>query len=177
MDEAVRNFIVDNRSYTILRVIAKKYLTREVCEIAVRQNGLNLKYVPECYRDARMCLGAVESDGAALAKVPEQVLLGDDGFRICSLAICNDFEGRSLAFVPDCYLCGEKGRVLCEAAVKSNGYALEFVPDHLMTKEIVELAVASLCLFETFIGRTDLARRAALAEVANQSCRSFLRDT
>lgn len=141
VDEAVRNFIVDNRSYTILRVIAKKYLTREVCEIAVRQNGLNLKYVPECYRDARMCLGAVESDGAALAKVPEQVLLGDDGFRICSLAICNDFEGRSLAFVPDCYLCGEKGRVLCEAAVKSNGYALEFVPDHLMTKEIVELAV------------------------------------
>ena len=30
VDEAVRNFIVDNRSYTILRVIAKKYLTREV---------------------------------------------------------------------------------------------------------------------------------------------------
>lgn len=46
VDEAVNGFIVNNPAYTILKVIAKKYLTREVCEIAVSKNGLNLEYVP-----------------------------------------------------------------------------------------------------------------------------------
>ena len=54
--EAVNGFSVNNPAYTILKVIAKKYLTREVCEIAVSKNGLNLKYVPEQYRDIAMCL-------------------------------------------------------------------------------------------------------------------------
>lgn len=39
VDEAVNGFSVNNPAYTILRVIAKKYLTREVCEIAVSKNG------------------------------------------------------------------------------------------------------------------------------------------
>lgn len=42
VDEAVNSFNVNRSGYTILRVIAKKYLTREVCEIAVSKNGRNL---------------------------------------------------------------------------------------------------------------------------------------
>ena len=59
VEEAVNGFNVDNHAYTILKVIAKKHLTREVCEIAVCKNGLNLKYVPEQYRDISMCMSAV----------------------------------------------------------------------------------------------------------------------
>lgn len=72
VDAAVNSFSVNNPEYTILKVIAKKYLTREVCEIAVSKNGLNLKYVPEQYRNAAMCLAAVQSNGSALRYVPEQ---------------------------------------------------------------------------------------------------------
>lgn len=72
VDEAVNSFSVNNPEYTILKVIAKKYLTHEVCEIAVSKNGLNLKYVPEQYRNAAMCLAAVQSNGSALRYVPEQ---------------------------------------------------------------------------------------------------------
>lgn len=166
VDEAVNSFNVNRPGYTILRVIAKKYLTREVCEIAVSKNGRNLEYVPEQYRDADMCLVAVQSDGSALRDVPEQyrdiamcltavqsngyalayvpkqILLGDKGYEICFTAICNG--GQALSFVPKCYLRGKEGKALCEAAVKANGYALEYVPKRLITKELVALS-ARLC--------------------------------
>lgn len=141
VDEAVNGFSVDNHAYTILKVIAKKYLTREVCEIAVRKNGLNLKYVPEQYRDTSMCMSAVQSDGGALRDVPAQILLGDKGYEICYTAVCNDFEGQALSLVPDCCLRGKEGKALCEAAVRANGYALEYVPKRLITKELARTAI------------------------------------
>lgn len=165
VDEAVNSFNVNRSGYTILRVIAKKYLTREVCEIAVSKNGRNLEYVPEQYRDADMCLVAVQSDGSALRDVPEQyrdiamcltavqsngyalayvpkqILLGDKGYEICFTAICNG--GQALSFVPKCYLRGKEGKALCEAAVKANGYALEYVPKRLITKELAKVAIES----------------------------------
>lgn len=141
VEEAVNGFNVDNPAYTILEVVAKKYLTREVCEIAVCKNGLNLKYVPEQYQDTSMCLSAVQSNGGALCDVPAQVLFGDKGYEICRTAVCNDLEGQVLSFVPDCYLHGKEGEVLYEAAVRANGYALEFVPKHLITKELARAAI------------------------------------
>ena len=141
VDEAINSFSVNNPAYTILKVIAKKYLTREVCEIAVSKNGLNLKYVPEQYRDIAMCLAAVQSDGGALGEVPERILLGDKGYEICLTAVRNDLKGLVLSFVPECYLRGKEGKALCEAAVKANGYALEYVPKRLITKELAKVAI------------------------------------
>ena len=139
VDEAVNGFSVNNPAYTILKVIAKKYLTREVCEIAVSKNGLNLEYVPEQYRDIAICLAAVQSNGSALREVPERILLGDKGYEICLAAVRNG--GLALSFVPKCYLRGKEGKALCEAAVKANGYALEFVPKRLITKELAKVAI------------------------------------
>lgn len=141
VNEAINGFNVNNPEYKILEVIAKKYLTREVCEIAVGKNGLNLKYVPEQYRDIGMCLAAVKSDGGALGEVPEQILLGDKGYEICYTAVRNDLKGLALSFVPECYFCGKEGKALCGAAVKANGYALEYVPKRLITKELAKVAI------------------------------------
>lgn len=141
VEKAVDCFNVDSPPYKILQVIAKKYLSRKVCEIAVSKNGLNLKHVPEQHRDASMCLAAVKSNGAALSEVPNQILLGDQGYEICLTAVQNDYDGQALSFVPNCYLRGKKGRALCEAAVQANGYTLEYVPKRLITKEVARLAI------------------------------------
>ena len=141
VDEAISNFSVDNNLYTILKVISKKYLTREVCMTAVSKNGLNLKYVPMQYRDVDMCFISVQSNGGALKEIPEQILLGEKGYELCLTAVSNDFEGNALSFVPDCYLRGEKGRELCKVAVRSNGYSFEYIPMCLKTKEFAKLAV------------------------------------
>ena len=139
--QAVTNFCVNNPLYTILKVVAKRYLTYEICDIAVRKNGLNLMYVPEQYRDFAMCLAAVQNNGGALREVPKQILLGEKGYEICLTAVRNNFTGEALSFVPDCYLHEKEGKVLCENAVYMNGYALKYVPDYLMTKELVRVAV------------------------------------
>lgn len=150
VEEAVNAFVVSNSAYPILKVVAKKYRTRELSEVAVRRNGLNLKYVPEQYRDAALCMIAVESDGEAIVEVPQKILLGDCGRKICLTAVLNDYRGHVLSFVPDCYLKGREGRALCEAAVRANGYALEHVPKHLISTELAKLAIeASFPVRET----------------------------
>lgn len=141
VDEAVKGFSINNPSYTILKIIAKKHLTREVCKTAVSKNGFNLRYVPEQYRDIDMCLAAVHSDGAALIDVPKQILIGKNGFEICFTAICNDFSGTALSFVPDFYLHENNGKILCETAVHLNGYALKYVPARFITKELAKIAI------------------------------------
>ena len=141
VEEAINSFTVSNHVYPILKVIAKKYITRDVCEIAVRRNGLNLKYVPEQYRDAAMCLAAVQSDGDALCDVPANILLGDRGYEMCLIAVGNDFEKCALTFVPAEHLRGNKGKVLCKTAVEHNGYAFRHVPKAFITRELVKIAV------------------------------------
>lgn len=141
VEEAVHSFSVENRACTILKVIAKKYLSREVCEVAVRKNGMNLKYVPEQYCDADMCLAAVQNDGDSLQEVPKQILLGDRGYEICFAAVSNGFDRSLLSVVPKNYLKGDKGKALCKAAVTVNGYSFEYLPARLKTEEFAKLAV------------------------------------
>lgn len=140
-DKAVNEFIVDNPEYKILEVISRRFLTREVCEVAVKNNGLNLEFVPEQYKDADMCMLAVQGEGDALKYAPDCILLGDRGYEICDMAIRKGFGGYALSFVPDRYLQGKVGKSLCKAAVLSNGYSIKYVPDHLVTSNLVKLAI------------------------------------
>lgn len=141
VEDAVNSFDVNNHTYLILKVISKKYMTRDLCKTAVSRNGLNLKYVPEQYRDAAMCLAAVKNDGDAISEVPAEILLGDKGRKICLTAVSNTFTGQALSFVPDYYLREKEGRTLCETAVRKNGYALEYVPQHWVTADLAKLAI------------------------------------
>lgn len=140
-DKAVNEFIVDNPEYKILEVISRRFLTHEVCEVAVKNNGLNLEFVPEQYKDADMCMLAVQGEGDALKYAPDCILFGDRGYEICDMAVRKGFGGYALSFVPDRYLQGKVGKSLCRAAVLSNGYSIKYVPDHLITSDLVKLAI------------------------------------
>ena len=137
VEEAVNNFIVDNHAYKILAVIAKKYLTPQICKNAVKRNGLNLKYVPEQYLNTKMCLIAVQNDGEALKVVPKKILFSKKGYELCLTAVRNDSKGNALSFVPDCYKRGKNGKILCEEAIRANEFALEYVPKKYMSEELV----------------------------------------
>lgn len=141
VEEAINSFTASNHAYRILEVVSKRHITKEICTVAVSRNGLNLKHVPNQYRDEDICLLAVQNDGGALKDVPDQILHGEKGFEICLAAVSNDFEGLALSFVPENYLHGKKGNILCEAAVRANGYALGYVPKRLVTKKLAKLAI------------------------------------
>ena len=70
---AVENFSVEDHTYTILKYIASKFITYELCLTAVSKNGRNLSFVPNEYRDLEMCLAAVRNDGIALGSVPKEL--------------------------------------------------------------------------------------------------------
>lgn len=139
--EAVNQFNVVDPRYLILDVVARKYLTRPICEIAVRKNGLNLKHVPESLRDEEMSLMAVSNDGDALSNVPNSILCCEKSYEICYTAVCNSSSGNALYYVPKSLMHAEKGRRICEAAVRANGYAIKWVPKRFLRKELVQIAL------------------------------------
>lgn len=137
VQRAVAGYNVDDPAYPILKVVSKRHLTREICEIAVSRNGYNLKYVPIKYQDKGLCLTAVQKDGSALSYVPDWYRSYD----LCWAAVCNDSLGHALRSVPRRYLQGKEGRALCEAAVRANSLAIQYVPKRLMTKKLARLAI------------------------------------
>lgn len=111
--KAVNEFNDENPYKQILKVIARKFLTYEICEIAVSKNGLNLKHVPDTLRDEAICFAALRSNGNALEVVPENSLYG------------------------------ENGESLCKTAVETNSEAIKFVPQSLITNSLVEIAIST----------------------------------
>ena len=136
--EAVKQFDTVNPHYLILKVVAKKHLTREICELAVCKNGLNLAYVPEDFQDEDMSFMAVRNDGDVLRSVRESVLCGEKGYEICCVAVNNSVTGSAIAYVPKQLMRADQGRHLCEIAVRANGYAIEWMPKKFIRKELVE---------------------------------------
>ena len=62
---------------SILKLISEKlpeFMTKEICVIAVKNDGASLQDVPKDYVDYEMCLSAVENCGYAIKYVPEQYL-------------------------------------------------------------------------------------------------------
>ena len=140
VEKAINEFTACNPYYCILKVTSRKHLTYDLCATAVRNNGLNLQYVPERFKDSQMCALAVSENGEALSDVPATILTGAEGYKICLLAVRNDVSGRALTVVPSEYLKGDCGRRLCMEAVSYNGYAIRFVPKRLLSKTLVKSA-------------------------------------
>ena len=57
--------------------------TEEICELAVQQNGLALKYVKDEFKTEELCKLAVQQDGYALEFVKDELQTEE----ICKLAI------------------------------------------------------------------------------------------
>lgn len=107
----------DDNAQPILRFASKRAITPEVSEAAVRALSLNLRYVPNKLKTYELCLIAVQNDHA---KERYNVVLKD---------------------VPEAILNGPKGLELCEAAICANGLAAGFVPQNMLTKELLREAI------------------------------------
>lgn len=141
VERAINEFTEKNPFCPILKVVSRKHLTYALCSTAVRNNGLNLRYVPEKYMDYQMALLAVSENGEALLDVPPALLSGAEGYELCLKAVQNDVSGFILSRVPKCYLTGDKGKALCKAAVVFNGYAIKYVPKRMLSKTLVSCAL------------------------------------
>ena len=113
-----------------LRLVPEEYRTKELCELAVKQNGEALYYVLEKYITQELCNLAVQQNGMALEFVPLELRTS-----LYKLAIQNN--GEALQHVPEEY----RTKELCELAVKNNGYAIYYIPEELKTEELYKTLV------------------------------------
>lgn len=101
-----------------LKHASKKLITPELCEIALKENGLALQFVPD---------KIISTAGTEWVE------------DICKIAVPKD--GLALQYVPD----DKKTKEIVTAAIGNDGRALQYVPSHLMSKEIVEASLLGDC--------------------------------
>ena len=66
-----------------LRFVPEELKLKEMCELAVKDEALTLQYVPEELRTYKLCYVAIKNDGTTLEFVPEELRT----FEICNKAI------------------------------------------------------------------------------------------
>lgn len=125
--------------------------TRNVCKYAVRQNGLNLKYVDEGLKDSEICHLALNRSAIALRYFPtvlktkevcDNVLLRNielfkytppefQTYETCLKVV--KIKGVMLKDIPKKFI----DRNMCLEAAKSSAFSLEFIPKRHLTYELV----------------------------------------
>ncbi len=134
-----------------LQYAAKKLITGELCEIAVKQNGLALQFVPwniieECGSEwyIKLCMEALKNDGLALRFIsPKQIndemintaissrqCLGDEGY--------TERSKYPIAFVP----VAKQTNALLRKAVKNTPLCIKSISHSRITKAIAKTAVS-----------------------------------
>lgn len=106
---------------------------------AVKNEGLNLQYVPNEQRTFELCLVAIKQDVCAFQYVPQKIKTSE--FCIIAFQQCGYADWSALEFVPE----ELKTPELCRIAIQQSGCALEFVPDELKTPELCFMAVRASC--------------------------------
>jgi hypothetical protein len=95
--------------------------TKEICEIAVSDDGEALQYVPKHLIDYTLCEKAIFQTGFAIQFVPNTL---ENYYSLCEKAIIQN--GTFLVYISNRF----KDYSLCEKAVSNNGIALRFVPEN-----------------------------------------------
>jgi hypothetical protein len=134
-----------------------KEWTPELAEQAVKNNGNNLKFVPEELVTADLCKAAVESKGEALEHVP----LKHKNAEICNKAMEQNPK-LAFAFVPD----SAKTPEMCERAVVATGENLQHVPKQALSTALCERALKELGKNLAYV--PDTLRSASMCHIAIQ---------
>ena len=141
-----------NTHNSILKLISEKlpeFMTKEICVLAVKNNGASLHDVPKDYVDYEMCLSAVENCGYAIQYVPEQYLTES----FIKRAVC--LHPESLRYVPKQYLSEER----CFEFVKDNVRSYEYIPSEFQSKRIIDFVVNIDPKLIVYVSNEDLDNR------------------
>ena len=138
-----------------LKYIPEKYITKELCELAIRQDENALQYIPKKLMTKKLCELAIKKDGWTLQYIPEDLItkelckiaVKNNGYALCHIlekyrtkelyTMAIQQNGLALVYIQK----GLRTKEICEIAVKQNGLAIKFVPEEFKTPELYELAV------------------------------------
>lgn len=149
----LKNLQLCTAAQSALQHVPNFIKTFDLCKSVVKKNGLMLRYVPIYMITPSLCKLAVTENGFALAYVPPCMKT----YAICKTALYNNIN--ALSYVPknmdmhEFYTMGAYKDAMrhipilsnqhCISAVYANGMNLKFVPRHMRTLEICQIAVAN----------------------------------
>jgi len=119
------------KNYQSFEEVPNNLKTPEICRIAVKYDGKDIKYVPEEKRDFDICTTAIIDKNAILQYIPNE----HKTYENCFIAVIS--SGNELEYVPD----ELKTKELCYIAIRNDGYALEYVPESLKTFDLCSTAI------------------------------------
>lgn len=110
-----------------------EWQTKNICKVAVENNGMALQFVKDIFNTHEIMLIAVTSDGMALQFVPDEYRKK----HICETAIISS-KGMALPFVKDQEIYKQ---LIPKALQMSEGHAITFIQNTLLTPELCMEAV------------------------------------
>jgi hypothetical protein len=131
---------------TALEYVPKNKITFEICEIAVKENGLALQYVPidkfTNVEYSRICELALKQEGIALQYASIDNLEYNYQY-ICTIAIVQN--GHGLKYVIPDKMTNKEYLHICKYSVEENGMALKHViADKMTNKEYLSICKLAL---------------------------------
>lgn len=151
-DYVLFNIAKNNQTYDIaleaikndgmeLRFLSKKLLCDELIIEAVKNNAKAIEYVPENYKSNEVYNIVLNQNGKLLYYIEENKRTE----KRCLIAVKNN--GLALEFIPKKIISKE----LCEIAVKENGLALKYVPGNYKSKDLCKIALTNNILSFQYI--------------------------
>ena len=134
------------QNHLALQYFPEEFITQELCEIAIHTHGNLLRFIKLNNRTEELCKIAVQQNGIALQFVPEHLKTEE----LCELAM--KIDGLSLQYFPKHLITFE----LYKKSVNNNPFAIHFIPPKFITQELCEIAVkknelALRCIPEKYI--------------------------
>eukprot|EP01088_Endostelium_zonatum_P018889 TRINITY_DN6241_c0_g1_i2.p1 TRINITY_DN6241_c0_g1~~TRINITY_DN6241_c0_g1_i2.p1 ORF type:complete len:144 (+),score=10.46 TRINITY_DN6241_c0_g1_i2:47-478(+) len=122
--------VVKSQGRALMRV-PRESITKEMCEVAVCQDRINLQFVPEDLKTEKICLIAVKKDGIALEFVKMELITEE----MCRAAVENTWN--AICYVPLELMTNEVGLI---AVQKERREAIRYIPYEKRTPEMLKLA-------------------------------------
>jgi hypothetical protein len=131
MEDVYINSLRDGRC--ILYNVPKEMITHEMCLATVQYDGYRLNSVPQKFRTIEVCLAALKQCGMAIKFVPSEFITPE----MCLAAVQE--HACTLPLVP----VSMRTHEVCMAAVRKAGrMILGFIPEDILTEEMVEIGYA-----------------------------------
>lgn len=124
-----------------IRYFPSSLLDQATIEKSIRQNPHLISLIPKEKRNRKICRLAVLMDGNTIQYAPSP------SFGLSKVAIQSN--PKSIEHIPINFLNEET----CIEVLVKDGMLLEFIPDFLMTKKIIEIALSNTCDAFQFVPR------------------------
>lgn len=122
----------DTSEGTDLRWIPERFMTLQMCRLAVATKSSNLFHIPAHFVDKFMCIDAIRDDPFIIAQVPPGVMDRD----MCEMAVAGC--GSAIACIPEIFLDLD----LFRTALQSDPMTILHLPERFMDRDAFLLAIS-----------------------------------